>query len=95
MAPHNPGFQTVIFSGSPGYALYPSAQVPLSLKSILPRQAKAKGATKAALANGEKALTTAEAELALELIRARCELLQCTRWASTFVLLRVSRSDPG
>ena len=27
-APTNPGFQTVIFPGSPGYALYPSAQVP-------------------------------------------------------------------
>ena len=27
-APRNPGFQTVIFPGSLGYALYPSAQVP-------------------------------------------------------------------
>ena len=27
-AAHNPGFQTAIFSGSPGYALNPSAQVP-------------------------------------------------------------------
>ena len=26
--PHNPGFQTVILPGSPGCALYPSAQVP-------------------------------------------------------------------
>ena len=26
--PRNPGFQTVVFQGSPGYALYPSAQVP-------------------------------------------------------------------
>ena len=25
--PHNPGFQTVVFPGSPGYAPYPSAQV--------------------------------------------------------------------
>ena len=28
-APHNPGFLTAILPGSPGYALYPSAQVPL------------------------------------------------------------------
>ena len=28
-APHNPGFQTVICAGSPGYALYPSVQVAL------------------------------------------------------------------
>ena len=27
VAPHNPGFQTVIFQGSPGYALYPPVQV--------------------------------------------------------------------
>ena len=27
VAPHNPGFQTIILPGSPGYALYPSAQV--------------------------------------------------------------------
>ena len=28
-SPHNLGFQTVILPGSPGYALHPSAQVPL------------------------------------------------------------------
>ena len=27
-APHNPGFQTVSLPSFPGYALYPSAQVP-------------------------------------------------------------------
>ena len=29
--PHDPGFQTVFFPGSPGYALDPPAQVPLEL----------------------------------------------------------------
>ena len=28
-SPHNPGFLTVVLPGSPGYVLYPSAQVPL------------------------------------------------------------------
>ena len=30
LGPLRPGFQTVVLPGSPGYALYPSAQVPMN-----------------------------------------------------------------
>ena len=40
-SPHNPGFQTVIFPESPGYALDPPAQVPPTRVGSLSRQAQA------------------------------------------------------
>ena len=57
-ATHNPGFQTVILPGSPGYALYPSARVP---QRGLPHHASDLGGARTVQVVGE-ACSTASTE---------------------------------